>query len=149
MSTVAWDGKSLAADRNGARGDLVLVAPKLYPLIGGGALATTGDYAAGRLMVEWYQAGADLTKYPPCQATEGYASLIVAKPGGVCEYYSVNPHSIAVLDPFMAWGSGCDFALGAMARGATAKEAVEVACRFDVWSGGGVESVEVKADDEA
>ena len=37
---------------------------------------------------------------------------------------------------FYAFGSGDAFAMGAMAMGATAEQAVEVATRFDVYSGG-------------
>lgn len=137
MSTVAWDGKSLAADSVGASGSTLVTTGKLYHLPNGEAAATTGDYAAGQIMVEWYQAGADLAEYPKCQANEdSNATLIVAKPGGACCFYSMHPHVVTVMDPFMAWGSGRDYALGAMAMGADAAKAVHVACRFDAWSGG-------------
>jgi ATP-dependent protease HslVU (ClpYQ) peptidase subunit len=49
-----------------------------------------------------------------------------------------------VEDPFMAWGSGRDFALGAMAMGATAREAVAVACRFNVYCGNGIDAFDLK-----
>ena len=38
--------------------------------------------------------------------------------------------------PFFAYGSGAEFAMGAMAFGATAEEAVKVATRFDTGTGG-------------
>lgn len=38
--------------------------------------------------------------------------------------------------PVFAAGSGCDYAYGAMAMGATAEEAVRAAIRFDVGCGG-------------
>lgn len=138
MSTVAWDGKSLAADGMASAGYMKVVAPKIWSH-DGLVLATTGDAAAGRIMVEWFNAGADLSHYPDCQAKgEDYnATLIVAHHEG-CYFYGANPHLVEVRDPFMAWGSGRDFAMGAMARGATAGEAVEVACRFDAYSGHGV-----------
>lgn len=142
MSTVAWDGKSLAADHQGAHGGTKVSVSKLYRFADKGEVAaTTGDYAAGMIMVEWYQAGADLTNYPRCQADEdNNATLIVAKKGGVCCFYGMHPHEVRVSDPFMAWGSGKDYALGAMAMGATAGQAVMVACKFDAWSGGLVEA---------
>lgn len=40
--------------------------------------------------------------------------------------------------PFFAMGSGSNYALGAMAMGATARQAVAVAARFDVYTGGRV-----------
>lgn len=42
---------------------------------------------------------------------------------------------------FHAWGSGQLGALCAMEMGADAKRAVEVACRFDVYSGGPVQAL--------
>ncbi len=44
--------------------------------------------------------------------------------------------------PF-AIGSGRDFALAAMDMGATAKEAVEVAARRDVYTGGTIRSIKI------
>lgn len=41
--------------------------------------------------------------------------------------------------PFWAAGSGADYAMGAMAAGKDAKEAVEIACRFDINCGLGVD----------
>lgn len=38
--------------------------------------------------------------------------------------------------PFYALGSGSYFAIGAMANGADAKKAVEIACEYDIHSGG-------------
>ena len=46
--------------------------------------------------------------------------------------------------PFIALGSGADYALGAMAAGATATEAVQVAISLDVYSGGEIETLNVK-----
>lgn len=43
----------------------------------------------------------------------------------------------------MAWGSGRDYAMGAMARGANAKEAAEIAMRFDNGCGMGIDVVSV------
>lgn len=45
---------------------------------------------------------------------------------------------------FVAIGSGAGYALGAMAAGATAEEAVHIACQLDVNTGGAVESLNVK-----
>jgi hypothetical protein len=40
----------------------------------------------------------------------------------------------------MAWGIGCDFALGAMAMGADAVQAVEITNKFSIHCGMGVDS---------
>ncbi len=48
-----------------------------------------------------------------------------------------------MLDPFAAIGSGSGIALGAMAAGKTAAEAVEIAARFDSGTGNGVDVLEL------
>jgi hypothetical protein len=43
----------------------------------------------------------------------------------------------------MAWGAGRNLALGAMAAGADACQAIEIATRFDIHTGQGVNSIDV------
>jgi ATP-dependent protease HslVU (ClpYQ) peptidase subunit len=45
-------------------------------------------------------------------------------------------------DGLYAIGSGGDLALGAMAAGATPQEAVEIACRFSIYSSGPLQTME-------
>ena len=45
--------------------------------------------------------------------------------------------------PFWADGSGGDIAKGAMAAGATAREAVEIACRFETGWGGRIQTLKL------
>lgn len=45
---------------------------------------------------------------------------------------------------FIAIGSGCEYALGAMAQGATAEEAVKIAASLDTYSGGPICAVNVR-----
>jgi len=42
-----------------------------------------------------------------------------------------------------AWGSGAHLALGALHCGKTARQAVNLACKLDVFTGGTVRSVRV------
>ena len=44
---------------------------------------------------------------------------------------------------FYAWGSGEEYAMGAMAAGKSAIEAVKISCKFDDSSGGKVQHVRV------
>ena len=140
MTTIAWDGKTLAADRQATRGDRRMLCPKLAVVRSrhrGGlwALATTGGRDAGRLLVQWWQAGARVDKWPASQATEDWCTLVVAGPGG-CWVYD----KLCIAEPAQAadsWGSGAPYALGAMAAGATAEQAVLIAQKYDVYSGFG------------
>jgi ATP-dependent protease HslVU (ClpYQ) peptidase subunit len=47
---------------------------------------------------------------------------------------------LPVSDPFWAIGSGAKIALGAMEYGASAVEAVDIACKFDPYTGGKIQS---------
>lgn len=50
---------------------------------------------------------------------------------------------LKVEDKFSAIGSGMDYAMGAMATGATPKEAVKVAMTHDIYSGMGIKGYEI------
>lgn len=118
------------------------LASKIWKLETGEIVACTGRLDTGLAMMRWYEAGASHDKWPTWQNTDHWSRLIVACRKGV-KFYEHTSYPIPVLDPFMAWGSGQDFAMGAMAMGATAKEAVEIACRFSVNCGYGVEEYEL------
>lgn len=150
MSVIAWDGKSFAADRQGSNGELRFVAPKLKREVYGkedreeiAILAMTGNQASGLLLMRWWLDGADPKDWPASQRSEDWARLIVwTRYRGVATFEK-DPVAILVEDPFMAWGSGRDYALGAMARGATAREAVEIACRFSIYCGLGIDEFSI------
>ncbi len=49
---------------------------------------------------------------------------------------------IPILEPYIAIGSGSDFAISAMSMGKTAKEAIEEAIKHDIYTGGTVDVVQ-------
>jgi len=74
----------------------------------------------------------------------------VLTPQGLFEY-DVYCRAEEVLDDFYAIGSGAKVALGAMACGKSAIEAVRIAARYDPYTGGRIvsetlEKAEVKRD---
>jgi len=127
MTVIAWDGKTLAADRKACFGDTEYSTQKLWPLADGGALAFCGDLDCGMSMKRWYEEGADISKWPEFQKSERWALLIIALPGQPVIIYEKLPEAFSYLDPLQAWGSGREAALGAMAMGADAIKAVEIA----------------------
>lgn len=144
MSIVAWDGKSIATDRLATNSEMRMEAAKSRRLSSGIVLAWTGDISSGMAMAEWFERklsanGEGVPAFPGCQGDKDrWARLIVASREG-CFFYEQEPIEVPVLGKFMAWGSGRDYAMGAMAMGASAKEAVEVASRFCVSCGFGVD----------
>lgn len=144
MTIIAWDGKTLAMDKQATANGLRRKTTKFRRLASGEILTWTGDQDSGEAVARWYEQGADPEKWPACQRDkDDWARLIVASRKGV-KFFERQPIAVRVEDRFSAWGSGRDFAIGAMARGATAIEAVKVAMRFDAGCGLGVDSVKLR-----
>jgi len=137
MTIIAWDGTILAADRQSTHAEMRRDTTKLH-WVDGHALAFTGDESAGLMMLEWWAALCTQSPkpWPACQSTPDWARLIVVNNAGVVTWYEQNPVALSCGPGFHAWGSGRDFAIGAMAAGAKAVQAVEVACEYSVFCGG-------------
>ena len=145
MTTIAWDGKTLAADSKLTRGGagyggtcfaeqtLKLSRSKEGHL---GAWAGIYNHQCDRFL-EWVRKGC---KGDPVQPSTDTAFILVEPNGQLHEF---RPEGISRTVPgygYMAWGSGRDFAIGALAMGATAVEAVKIAARHDLATGGPVRS---------
>lgn len=84
---------------------------------------------------------ATLSGEPPPQRPGSFNALLVRR--GKVYHASSWGQAYAIRGPHHAVGSGSDLALGAMDAGATAEEAVRIACKRDVYSGGRVKVVRV------
>jgi hypothetical protein len=135
MTTIIWDGTHFAADRCAINGSQKSEVQKLHRLGSGGFCAFSGDLGPGLMMLDWYQSPVGLTQYPECQKTDNWARLVVVLKSGQVLVYENYPASMTFLDSFGAWGSGAQYALGALAGGCTVGQAMEIACRFDPSSG--------------
>lgn len=142
MSVVVWDGKTLAVDRQATCGELRMNVRKArYLACADETVAWTGDHELGIVLANWYENGAKPEDWPPAQRDKDrWCRLIVVSRRGGLKFYEMEPVAQRYRDaPYAAFGSGRDFALGALAMGATAEQAAEVACRFCVTCGGGVD----------
>jgi hypothetical protein len=142
MSVIAWDGRFLAADRSivysGMRqlgSKMIVTRIKNKPNT---VIAWTGNHSQGLALARWYLCGEKTKKWPAFQSSDDWTRLIVAS-GGCVWCYEQLPERLCVDDEFSAWGSGRDYAMGAMRMRASAKEAVEAACAFDINCGFGAE----------
>lgn len=132
MTVIAWDGRSLVADRQATTGTHGMPVTKLWPLPDGtGAIACCGQLDSALVLRQWYLDDADPAKYPSFQSKNDEAEcvLIVARDDGTCVFYQRHPVAIPVEGGYWAWGCGREFAVGALAVGATAQEAVSVAIK--------------------
>lgn len=144
MSVIAWDGKMLAADRMAVSFDLAVPVCKIERL-GNEVLAWTGTQEHGLLLLVWYRNGAKPAEWPAFQRTDDWTRLVIASANGV-RFYEREPIPQTVSSKRAAWGSGRDFALGAMEMGATAYQAIITASSFSINCGCGVDAYEFCPD---
>jgi ATP-dependent protease HslVU (ClpYQ) peptidase subunit len=135
MTTIAFDGKTLAADSQSTTGSTRGRAVKIAKSADGFVVAGAGEFAVVKQWIRWVLDGRPAERQPEL-ADE--ATVIVLEPRGRAVMFSGSAVSQPLPRKQWAIGSGSDFALGAMAMGADARTAVKVACRFDVYSGGRV-----------
>jgi ATP-dependent protease HslVU (ClpYQ) peptidase subunit len=138
MTTVAWDGQTLAGDTLGVvAGYLRQRARKVHKLPDGRLIGGAGNYAELLQVLVWLTD--DESEEP---SLEDFAGLLV-QPDGRAFVFSEDRVMIPLLEARYAIGSGRDFALSAMWYGATAAEAVRHASQFDVWTGPEVEIIQL------
>lgn len=127
MTTIAFDGKTLAADRatfqcNIFIGETVKVARRSD----GAMVGTCGDSALGAAFKRWFLDDEQGTG-PGLGDKDNSASALVIRPDGRIERHEYTGW-FAVVGP-LAIGGGQELALGAMEAGATAVLAVAIATR--------------------
>jgi hypothetical protein len=142
MTVIAWDGKTLAVDKQCTFGEIIVRSTKFEILSNGEVMVRSGATDYSLKVFEWYRKGANPKDYPSFQQGDGWVRLVVASKKGVVEF-DQTPIPLPCEDPFMAWGAGSFLALGAMAMGATAKQAVMVACQHCVSCGVGVDTIDL------
>lgn len=142
MTVIAWDGRTLAADKRTSFGTSFVTTTKIQR-IDGRLVGYSGDSAQGRSCVQWVRDGMDKTKFPELQrSTPG--SLLIIESGGAIHYYGNTPDPIVIEDKRFSIGSGSEYADAAMYLGKTAREAVEVAIALDSACGNGIDTLELE-----
>jgi len=132
LTVLAWDGRYLAADKQATFGGTPVPATKIFRhndvLIG-----CAGEIQECLAFLEWYKSEG----LPKPTLKEGFSAYVVSDKK-LYKYESMlYPYLMDM--PFWAAGCGADYAIGAMAAGKSAKEAVEIACKFDNQCGLGVD----------
>lgn len=148
MTCIAWDGKTLAADKRATYQGLTRTVTKIFRH-GNALLAIAGDGGMGMEMVNWIRGGGVLSSYPPTQREEKTMVYFAMIEDGRVWMYERTPHPLILEDRQFAMGSGRDFALAAMHLGKSAREAVEIACLFEQNCGNGVDVLELEREDTA
>lgn len=158
MTTIVYDNGVMASDGKMTLGDMVikLDTEKVF-WINNHLVGICGRARAISTFVSWLQKMTDyhivnqevgdlVDLVPPVlEDDDGYTALVVTPNRQVLMYEGNTPIDMGN-DISMSVGSGSAFALAAMKAGASAEEAVKIACELDVYSGG--EITVVKFEDE-
>lgn len=143
MTTIAWDGKTLAADKRACIGTMIRTTTKIFK-VRDCLVGYCGDAAFGELMLAWFKDGEHVDSFPSQQRDkDDWVNLLVIRPDGHIHIYERTHCPINYEDKHIACGSGREFALAAMHCGKTAREAVLVAIDLDNGSGNGVDTLEL------
>lgn len=134
MTTIAYDGRTLAADTQSSmmRGK----ALKAFRLEDGTLFGACGEAQDAIAVRDWLEDGGEKPK------VQDTFHAIVIKDG---ELYTLENKLVLMLQcrPFFAIGSGRDFAMAAMHLGKTAVEAIGISHQFDVDTGSEVTALAV------
>lgn len=147
MTVIACDGVSIAADGMACCGqEIVSLSVRKIRVAGNAVYALAGTAALFDALVKWHQSGADPNEGPKkvSDEMEWGLAVITAETGRpvLHRFSSKCPYPEYYPFPF-ADGVCNQFAIGAMGRGATAEEAVRVACESSVWAGGDIQVVDI------
>ena len=143
MTCIAVRNRVMAADTQMTIGDEKLRVKKLRVLEDGSIFGSAGDASAIDKLEEWVKAGAPKNKRPRINK-ELAIECLVLKPDGTIWFIGTDLVFEQLAAEFMAIGTGGAYALGAMARGATAVQAVKIAARFDVNTSEPIDKMELK-----
>jgi len=137
MSTIAYRDGIMAADTRAYSGGVTPVGEKakIRKLADGTLIGVSSTVpGGGETVIDWWERG-----HPKGETLPSSFTMLAVDPKGRVFYVTDGTHvSGPLAAPFFAIGSGSDYALGAMAVGSTAREALKVAIELDVWTGGRV-----------
>lgn len=149
MSTLAFDGRFMATDTQGTGAFVhydckklkIIPASDHCPL---SIVAACGIESLHQLMWEWIADGMPDDRRPS-RVPDGNTIGMVWQDSDP-EFFYVDEHGYACpTPPPFSLGSGSAFAMGAMAAGKNAKEAIRIAAHLDENTGGRIEFVDITA----
>lgn len=141
MTTIAWDGSTLSADKMASGGSHGFRTKKVFKLKNGELFAFAGEISVALSLLDWLDNDRDPSTYPQCMQNEMCAEGLLIDGKKRLWVYERTPHPIPVLEKTFALGSGAPYALAAMACGKSSQAAIKVASQFDPITGLGVDAL--------
>lgn len=146
MTTVAWDGRTLCGDTQVSRGTVRgRIKTKVFRLAYQGEhvlVGISGNQAHAMRIIEWIEAGSPEDAKPDIPGDDHGDCLLIIR--GRAFRLESGLFPLLIEEPFFAIGSGAEMAIAAMHCGRTAREAVEVACEYDIHTSGPITEVSLE-----
>lgn len=142
MTTIAWDGESLAADRAAWSGGCKYRVRKVHKITHGDStflVAMCGDGSFAELVVRWMRGGAHPGAYPNTDNIT--IAIVIDERRRIWRLDAQKLSYSRVLEKKHATGAGQDFAIGALEAGASSKQAIQIAIKRSDYAGLGVDVV--------
>jgi ATP-dependent protease HslVU (ClpYQ) peptidase subunit len=132
VTTIAWDGKRMAADSGVYAGESIVRKMKKIQRMPDGALAGfCGDVEQAVALMDWIRAGT--TGRKPLSRDVG---ILLVRPNGHIWHYDGGRRAHRITAPYYAIGNGADIAHGALFTKRDALNAVRAAAKFSVYTRG-------------
>lgn len=131
MTVIVYDGASVSADRLMGAGNQRFKTPvdKLQLSSDGMRVyGIAGEFYWFQAWIDWYEKSQNPRLLPVRNVSDNDSCgvFLVFHRDFAHEYSYARPYSVAILEPD-AWGSGADFAVGALDAGLNARDAAAVA----------------------
>lgn len=142
MTTIAWDGTTLAADRaawsGGQKYRVRKVARVTAPDGRRFLWAGCGDGTFAPMLLAWMKGGPHPGPYP--EAGNFTVAVVIDEQLRVWRMNHLLRYTL-IRERIHACGAGQDYAIGALEAGATARRAVEIAIKRSDYAGLGIDTV--------
>lgn len=137
MTTAVWSGKhgQLGADKQAGTW---MTVGKIFPIEGQGYLTGAGYYDEIVEVARWLNAGSKEEDKPVVESTTGDCDtdfIFVDLKGNAFWFTSPYLRMVPIVEQYYAVGSGSLAALGALEAGATVRQALAIACKYDEATG--------------
>jgi len=142
MTVIAWDGTTLAADKQCTHSGYPHIVTKIFR-VPDGIVGLCGDSAHCMELLKWFQEGRQRSAWPKPVNADDYANALFITSQSEIHYYGgTGGGQYAIYEErFTAAGCGRDYALAALYLGKDARAAVEVACALDIHCGQGIDTL--------
>lgn len=148
MTVIAWDGTTLAADREASDNWIKCFSTTKIARINGHLVGSAGPAAPACEMKAWFAAGADPATFHESLRKLDNLSMLVIAADGTIKLFQNTPYPIiyravnAVIGNRYTIGAGKEAAMAVMLAGNGARRAVEIASLVCNGCGNGIDTLE-------